>query len=155
MRVVISAMRRSLTSVASVSASASDGARRTSRAVSSTGRLRSRTISGVGSSNVMARAPKALRGAGIPSPLNWNPSGSAGSTGCRRTKMSRRLFGRSLRHRLYRYEDAAFGFGTELDATIGQREQRVVLAQADILARMPLGTALAGDDIAGQHRLAA
>ena len=33
-----------------------------------------------------------------------------------------RLFGRCLRHRLYRYENAALGFGTELDATGGQRE---------------------------------
>src|SRR5439155_405030 len=98
---------------------------------------------------------KAPRGAGIPSPLDWNPSGSAGSTGCRRTKMSRRLFGRSLRHRLHRHEDPAFGFGTELDAAGGQCEQRVVLAQADILARMPFGAALAGDDVAGQYRFAA
>jgi hypothetical protein len=36
-----------------------------------------------------------------------------------------------------------------------QREQRVVLGQADIGARMPLGAALARDDVAGDHALAA
>jgi hypothetical protein len=54
-----------------------------------------------------------------------------------------------------RYEHAAFGFGTELDATVGQSEQRVVLAQSDIGPRMPFGAALARDDVAGDHLLAA
>src|SRR3954468_20791760 len=67
----------------------------------------------------------------------------------------RRLFGRSLRHRLYRDENAALGFGTEFDATGGQREQRVVLAKADIWPGMPLGAALARNDVAGKHALAA
>src|SRR5215213_2517373 len=94
-------------------------------------------------------------GAGIPSP----PLGtrrSAGSTGCRPDlDVIRRLFGCSLRHRLYRYENAAFGFGTELDATGGQREQRVVLAKADIRSWMPLGAALPRNNVAGEHALAA
>ena len=49
---------------------------------------------------------------------------------CRQTQYgSTVLFCRSLRHRENRYEDAAFGFGTELDATVDQREQRVILAK--------------------------
>src|SRR5262249_2062412 len=66
-----------------------------------------------------------------------------------------RLFGRSLRHRLNRYENAAFRFGTELNVTVDEGEQRVVLAKADVLARMPLGAALARQNVAGQHLLAA
>src|ERR1700704_3969144 len=66
-----------------------------------------------------------------------------------------RLFGRCLRHRLYRYEDAALGFGTELNLTVDKREQGVVLAKADILARMPLGAALAGNNVAGDGVLTA
>src|SRR5436190_19927826 len=69
--------------------------------------------------------------------------------------MSRRLFGRCLRHRLHRDEDAALAFGTEFDAAGGEREQRMILAEADIGARVPSGAALAGDDVAGHHRLAA
>src|SRR5215471_18128022 len=36
-----------------------------------------------------------------------------------------------------------------------QREQGMVLGQADIGARVPLGAALARDDVAGEHVLAA
>src|SRR5262245_33901506 len=60
-----------------------------------------------------------------------------------------------LRHRYDRHEDAAFGFGTELDATVSQCEQRVILGQADIASGMPFGAALARDDVAGKHALAA
>src|SRR5262249_43098729 len=66
-----------------------------------------------------------------------------------------RLLGRCLRHRLYRYVDAALGFGTELDLAIDEREQCVVLAQADVLPRVPLGAALTRDDVAGDDLLAA
>src|SRR5690606_11387182 len=66
-----------------------------------------------------------------------------------------RLFGRSLRHRKDGYEDAALGFGAELDATGGQRKQRVVTAQADVLAGMPLGAALARNNVARDHALTA
>src|SRR4051812_3338792 len=125
MRVVISAMRRSLTSPASAGASANVGARRIRRPVSRIGVLVARIVSATGSSRVIARAPQERRrGAGNPvSPSMepvWGPPVrlDAGGRLC-----LRRLFGRSLRHRLYRYENAAFVFGTELDATGGQCEQ--------------------------------
>src|SRR5262245_43322925 len=94
------------------------------------------------------------RGAGIPSPL-MEPYGSAGSIGAGGLYSIRRLLGRSLRHREHRYENATLGFGTELDATVDQREQRVVLGQADIGAGMPFGAALPRNDVAGEHLLAA
>src|ERR1019366_8854111 len=65
------------------------------------------------------------------------------------------LLGRSLPHRKYRYERVARGFGLELNATVDQREQRVVPAQTDIAARMPFGAALARDNVAGDDFLAA
>jgi hypothetical protein len=65
------------------------------------------------------------------------------------------LFGRCLRHRLYRYEDAALGFGTELNVTVDKREEGVILAKADILARVPLGAALARNNVAGNDLLTA
>src|SRR5206468_11943463 len=43
----------------------------------------------------------------------------------------------------------------ECDAAVGKREKRVVLAEADIVARVPLGAALAHDDVAGANHLAA
>src|SRR5262249_2028623 len=55
------------------------------------------------------------------------------------------LLSRSLRHRQNRYEHPALGFGTELDATVDQREQAMVLGQAYIGTRVPLGAALARD----------
>src|SRR5205085_2687853 len=45
--------------------------------------------------------------------------------------------------------------GPEAHLTVDQREQRVVLAGADIGARMELGAALAHDDRAGRNGLAA
>ena len=91
------------------------------------------------------------------SPLAWNPCGSAGSTGIPADlDMVGRLFGSSLRrHRHHRHVDAAFGFGAELDVTIHQGEQGVIPAQADIAARMPLGAALARQNVAGDHGFAA
>ena len=65
------------------------------------------------------------------------------------------LLGRGLRHRKDRDEHAAFGFGIELDATIGRGEQGVVLADTDIAAGMPLGAALARQNVAGDDDLAA
>src|SRR5262245_3255978 len=65
------------------------------------------------------------------------------------------LLGRCLRHRKDGYEHAAFGFGVEFHATIGEREQRVVLADTDVAAGMPLGAALARENIAGDDALAA
>jgi hypothetical protein len=37
----------------------------------------------------------------------------------------------------------------KVDATIGQREERVILADADIAAGVPLGPALTHENIAG------
>src|SRR5205814_3193517 len=67
----------------------------------------------------------------------------------------RRLLRRSLRHRDHGYISAALGFGLELDSSVGQCEQRVILAYAHVLPGMPFGAALARKDIAGEHRLAA
>ena len=82
--------------------------------------------------------------------------GPAGSDRHRRTHYgSTVLFGRGLRHRKDGYEHAAFGFGVEFHATIGESEQGMILADADVLARMPLCAALARENIAGDDALAA
>ena len=65
------------------------------------------------------------------------------------------LLGRGLRHRKDGDEHAAFGFGIELHATVDESEQGVVLADADVLAGMPFGAALARQNIAGDDALAA
>src|SRR6476659_2642654 len=44
---------------------------------------------------------------------------------------------------------------TERDAAVRKGEKRVILAQADVVARVPLGAALTHDDVAGAHGLAA
>src|SRR5215471_17625957 len=41
------------------------------------------------------------------------------------------------------------------DAAVGKRKKRVILADADVLARVPLGAALAHDDVAGEDSLSA
>src|SRR5262249_15678417 len=165
MRSVFSAIRRSLASVAIVLASSKHGARRMSRSVARTGRLPSRKLSdALRSSNVIARAPQNRQASRHPvsplrtpcrsprlvprvgPPVRWVPADLMKSTV---------LLSRSLRHRQNRYEYPALGFGTELDATVDQREQAMVLGQADIGARVPLGAALARDDVAGKHVLAA
>src|SRR5262249_46347039 len=46
---------------------------------------------------------------------------------------------------------APIALGCKLDAAVRQCEQRVVRAHADIGAGMPLGAALARQDVAGQH----
>ena len=45
--------------------------------------------------------------------------------------------------------------GAELDVAVDQRKQRVVLADADVQARMNRGAALAHDDTAGTDHFAA
>src|SRR5690606_35188486 len=50
---------------------------------------------------------------------------------------------------------AAVAGGMERHRAFDQREQRVVLADADIAAGMPFGAALADDDVAGDDALAA
>src|SRR5689334_17581267 len=81
-----------------------------------------------------------------PRRFDWMPAGP---------ELSAVLLGRSLRHRSNRYENAAFVFRAVLDLAVDQREQGVVLTQTDVGARMPLGAALARDDVAGKHLLAA
>src|SRR3954447_18290042 len=44
---------------------------------------------------------------------------------------------------------------SERDLAVGERKQGMILAQADVVARVPLGAALAHDDVAGAHGLAA
>src|SRR5690348_12563244 len=43
----------------------------------------------------------------------------------------------------------------ECDGAVGKRKERMILAQADVVARVPLGAALAHDDVAGADGLAA
>src|SRR5215213_6647153 len=43
----------------------------------------------------------------------------------------------------------------EGDLTVGKCKKRMVLAQADVVARVPFGAALTHDDVAGARRLAA
>ena len=68
--------------------------------------------------------------------------------------MSTVLLGRSL-HRYNGYVGAAFSFRCELNLSIDEREQRMILAGADITAGVPFGAALARKDIAGEHDFAA
>src|SRR5262245_52317263 len=65
------------------------------------------------------------------------------------------LLGRSFRHREDGYVRAAFSFRVELDATINESEQRVILTHPDIGAGMPLRPALARENVAGYGLLAA
>src|SRR5229473_896525 len=100
-------------------------------------------------------APKKRRGEPASRLPSWNPIGSAGSMDAGGRTNFRRLVCRGLRHRDHGYVGAAFGLGLELDSPVGQREQRVILADAHVLAGVPFGAALARKDIAGEHRLAA
>jgi hypothetical protein len=52
-------------------------------------------------------------------PVRWDPAD---------LEIVYRLFGRRLRHRLNRYEYAAFGFGPEFDAAVDQGKQGVIFA---------------------------
>src|SRR5262245_58440866 len=51
--------------------------------------------------------------------------------------------------------DAPVALGGELDVAFRLGEQGVVGSHADVGARMPLGAALAHQDVSGQHALAA
>src|SRR6202521_5487859 len=165
MRAVFSAMRRSLMRLTIALASPARGARRSNRSVARTAVLAWREDSrGSNSSDVMTRAPglrsrsrrKSEKGSRHPvspcmEPLwvrrfDWIPAD---------LDMVGRLFGCGRRHRDYRHEEAAFGFGAELHMTVHQREQGVIPPQADIAAGMPLGAALARQDVAGHDGFAA
>ena len=65
------------------------------------------------------------------------------------------LFCRRHRHRVYPNDLSATRILFEGHVTITKREERVIGAHADIAAGMELGSALAHDDIAGNHSLAA
>ena len=52
-------------------------------------------------------------------------------------------------------ELAASAFVFKFDDALDQREERVVFAAADVVARLPLGAALTCDDVAAEHALAA
>src|SRR5436190_182984 len=156
MRAVFSAIRRSFASAATAFASPNCGARKTSRCVSRTANNLSRSVVGgrVSRQVMTGLLSKHRGGAGIPSPpRSWNPfqviQGSAGAMGAGGSWKIHRLFGRSLRHRKDGYVGAAFGFGVERDATVDLGEKGVVLADTDIVARMPLGAALAHKNVAG------
>src|SRR5262249_60835842 len=69
--------------------------------------------------------------------------------------MIHRLLGRSLTHRTYRDENAAFGFGTKLKFAVDLGKERVILADAHIASGMPFGAARAGNDGSGRHCFAA
>src|ERR1700730_8797393 len=165
MRAVFSAMRRSLMRLVMALASSGRGARSTSRSVCRTAMLPSRTDAwGLVSSDVITRAPgcdcesrkseKGSRQSGLPlmeptwvRRFDWIPAD---------LDMVGRLFGCGLRHhRHHRHVDAAFGFGAELDVTVHEGEQGVIPAQPDIAARMPLGAALARQNVARDDALTA
>jgi hypothetical protein len=48
-----------------------------------------------------------------------------------------------------------FALDGELDDAVDQRKQGVILAHADVVARVEFGTALANDDVAGFNQLTA
>src|SRR3954464_11602457 len=162
MRAVFSATRRSFASAAIALASSRRGARRTSRWVSRTGSNLSRSAGGGSVSRQVIAGLLVKRTEGEPAsrlplgleahlwsskdpPGHWVPADLG----------VHRLFGRSLRHRKDGYVGAAFGFGIERHATIDLGEQGVVLADTDILAGVPLGAALARDNVAGHAGLPA
>ena len=66
--------------------------------------------------------------------------------------MSTVLLGRNLRHRYNRYVGAAFSFRCELNLSINEREQRVILAGTDIAAGVPFGAALAREEYCRRAR---
>src|SRR3546814_7163 len=71
-----------------------------------------------------------------------------------RPRPGRPLFG-GVRHGVDRHIFAAELAVVESDAAVRGREQRVVLAHADVDARIDLGPALAHDDVAADHVLTA
>src|SRR5262245_12315405 len=65
------------------------------------------------------------------------------------------LFGSVLGRGFHRHEDPPVAFGRELDVALGERKQRVIRAHADVRAGVPARAALAHENVAGQHALAA
>src|SRR5215213_5005245 len=76
-------------------------------------------------------------------------------SGCRRSLLRGRGRRRRRLRRVYAYELAVTPLVLELHDAVDEREQRVVLAPADVLARLPLRPALAREDVAAEHALAA
>jgi hypothetical protein len=76
--------------------------------------------------------------------------GAQASRTCTKTLLSS-----SLLHRINADELPASTFVFKLNDAVNQRKQRIVLTAADIVARLPLRTALACDDVAAEHSLAA
>ncbi len=69
--------------------------------------------------------------------------------------MVRRLIrGNRFRRNFYANVNSAT-FVIEVDLSFNQREERVIAAHTDVLPRMPLGPALANDDVARDDRFAA
>src|SRR3569623_2733083 len=64
------------------------------------------------------------------------------------------LFGRDC-HNIDRHVLSALLAVVEADAAVGEREKRVGLAEAHVGARIDAGPALAHDDVAADHFLAA
>jgi hypothetical protein len=58
-------------------------------------------------------------------------------------------------HRAYRYENAVFSFRAKLNFAWDEGEQGMILAHADIGARMHFRAALAHNNVAGDNLLAA
>src|ERR687892_332380 len=83
--------------------------------------------------------PSTKKGNGAPSPFR---------------ESSGALFGGN-RARDHRHVRAPAPAGTEPDLAFDQREQRVIPADADIVAGVPAGAPLADDDVAGDDVLAA
>src|ERR1700744_3872435 len=144
-------MRRSLARRAIAFTSVGVGLRSIRRSVSRTQLLASRKV-GVGISCNMSGSwnNQRKREAGFPPPL-WSLLALRRFNRTRRTHGVHRLFGRSFNHRNHRYESAAVGFGTKLDAAFNLGEEGMIGAHADIKAGMPGGAALARDDVAGNH----
>src|SRR5258708_40359949 len=154
-------MRRALARCAIAFTSASVGRRSISRSVSRTMLLASRKA-GVGISCSMSGSSMRIqnathtnkKGGRFPaSPLE--PLKLRRFNRTRRTHVVHRLFGRTFGHGNNRHECAAIGFCTKLDMALDLGEQGMVGAHADIKAGMPGGAALARNDVAGNHMLAA
>src|SRR4051794_37504936 len=107
----------------------------------------------------MTQAPvlKCLRGRRCPSPPSraWFGPRRVQTNTADPHYGSTVLLGRGLRHRKDGDVHAAFRFGIELHAAIDLGEQSVILAYAYVQAGMPLGAALARENIAGKCGLAA
>src|SRR5258706_6061738 len=150
-------MRRSLARRPIAFTSASVGRRSSSRWVERTKLLDWCNV-GVGIScsmwGFLPAKKKLKREAGFPPPL-WSPFELRRFNRTRRTHFVHRLLGRHIRHRENRHESAAVGFCTKHDMAFDLGEQSMIGAHADIKAGMPGGAALARNDVAGYHMLAA